>query len=206
MITTVILDGAMGRKFGKKWELYIDSPAEALKMIEANKPGMINWVRDNLKTYEGYQVTCEYRNGVIDDISEEELTMNGSIKSIRFTPRVSGSGNTAKIVAGVVIMAVAAYFTAGTSLFATGGLLGGGFATTAFVAGAGLALSGIVGMISPQPKMGGSDMQLRTDKTSYYFNGPVNTTAQGVPVSLIIGRCLVGSHPVSVSLTVDEVA
>lgn len=204
-MTTVILDGALGKKFGDKWELYVDSPAEALRMIECNKPGLINWIRDNLDTYEGYQVTCERGNGSSQTIGEEEMAMTGELVSIRFTPVVTGSGNTAKIIAGVVIIAIAAYFTGGAALTAAGGLLGGGVATTAAMFGAGLVLSGVVGLMTSQQKFNGLDSAARSDKTSYYFNGPINTTAQGVPVQLIYGeRCLVGSHVASASITVDE--
>lgn len=44
----------------------------------------------------------------------------------------------------------------------------------------------------------------RKDKTSYYFDGPANTTMQGVPVQLIYGRALVGSHGISAALTIDQ--
>ena len=202
--TSVILDGGMGRKFGKKWELFISSPGEALRMIEANKPGLTSWIRDNLTKYEGYEVTCVYANGVSESIGEEELMMDGEIKSIRFTPVISGSGNTTKIIAGVVLIAVASYFTFGAAAFAAGSV-GASVAGAAMAMGAGLVLGGIVGMMTPQPSMSGLDANSRIDKTSYYFNGPSNTTMQGVPVPLIYGRCLVGSQVISVSLTVDEV-
>ncbi|MGZ8172575.1 MAG: hypothetical protein ACXWT0_01605 [Methylobacter sp.] len=212
MATEVILDGAMGKKFGKRWNLHIDSPAEALRMIEANKPGLINWFRDNLKRHDGYQVTCKYANGVTETIGKDELIMVGKIASIRFTPIIAGAGNVAKIIAGVVIIALVTWATWGTGTGPAMGFMGGvsgasaTMAGSAMMMGAGLAMSGIVGMMTPQQKIGGTDLQQRADKTSYYFNGPVNTTAQGVPVSLIYGdECLVGSHPISASVTVDEV-
>lgn len=208
MTTTVILEGAMGNKFGKEWVLHVDSPAEALRLISANEPEFITWVRDNLITYEGYEVTCEYVNGESESIGEEAIEMSGDLTSIRFTPVVVGSGNVAKIIAGVVIVAVVAYLTLGTGLFAVGGAMAGygGAAVAVGLAGASMAIGGIVGMLTPQPKSGvGADAQQRVDKTSHYFNGAVNTTMQGVGVALIYGdECLVGSHAVSASLTVDE--
>lgn len=213
MITTVILDGAMGKKFGKKWELYVDSPAAALRLIEANKPGMTAWIRDNLTKYEGYEVTCEYSNGVVEVVGEEELTMNGELKLIRFTPVLTGTGNVAKIIAGVIIIAIVTWLTWGTGTAATAGLFGtafmggvgaGSMAVGAMMMGASLIIGGVVGMMTAQPTFGGDDTSSRVDKTSYYFNGPSNTSMQGVPVPLIYGRCLVGSHPISVVLTVDE--
>ena len=188
MTTTVILDGVMGKKFGKKWDLHINSPAQAIRLINANRPGFLHWIRDNLTQYESYEVVCEYKNGNIEAIGEEELIMNGDIKSIRFTPILTGTGNTLKIIGGVALVVIGLY-THNSQLV---------------MLGAGLALSGIAGALTSQPTLGLSDTQLRVDKTSYYFNGPSNTTMQGVPVSLIYGRCLVGSHPISVSLTVDE--
>ena len=210
MTTTVTLDGAMGKKFGKKWELHVDSPATALRLISANKPELIPWIRSNLTEYEGYEITCEYSNGNIEVVGEEELSMNGEIKSIRFTPVLAGSGNVGKIIAGIVIIALVTWATWGTGTAATAGLLGTAFmgsagtmGTAAMMMGVGLALGGVVGLMTPQPSVS-LDNNVRVDKTSYYFNGPTNTTVQGVPVSLIYGRCLVGSHAISVSLTVDE--
>ena len=210
MTTAVILDGAMGKKFGRRWDLNIDSPAEAIRMIECNKPGFANWIRDNLATYENYEVTCQYENGVTEVIGEGELSMNGKITQVRFTPVLTGSGKIGMLIGGIILIAVATFFTMGAA--AAGGIsfmtaLGNSAVLTAtMMMGAGMAISGIVGMITPQQKVGGSDVSSRADKTSYYFNGPANTTAQGVPVSLIYGQCLVGSHAISVSLTIDDVA
>jgi predicted phage tail protein len=186
MATKVILDGVMGRRFGKHWELFVNSPSEALRMINANRPGLFIWIRDNLEAYQNYRVTCSYSNGVVADIDEHDLNIHGEIDTIRFTAIPTGSGNTLKVIAGVVVM-VAGAVTGNAAIF---------------MMGAGVLLSGIVGMLSPQPKM--SDMSNRVDKTSRYFNGPVNTAMNGVPVSLIYGRCKVGSHPISVAYTADE--
>ena len=47
-----------------------------------------------------------------------------------------------------------------------------------------------------------TEMKARTSK---YYDGPVNTEIQGVPVQLIYGKkVLVGSHPISVNYTVNE--
>ena len=197
MTTAVILDGAMGKKFGKRWDLCVDSPAEALRMISCNEPSFLFWLRDNATVYEGYQVTCEYGNGVISEINEQELFMNGEIVSIRFTPVLMGSGKFGAIILGVVII-IAAVVLQQYELITLG---------TAIMAGIGglaMVIQGVVTMLTPIPKTNAIDASSRVDKTSYYFNGPANTTAQGVPVSLIYGTCLVGSHPISASLTVDE--
>jgi predicted phage tail protein len=195
--TAVILDGAMGKKFGKRWDLCVNSPAEAIRMIGCNEPSLPYWVRDNLVNYEGYQVTCEYENGITSDITEQELFMDGKIISIRFTPVLKGSGKFGAIILGAVIIIAAVALQ-------QYGFLTIGQAVMAGLGGVAMMAQGIVSILTPQPSMGTYDTSSRVDKTSYYFNGPANTVAQGVPVSLIYGTCLVGSHPISASLTVDD--
>ena len=207
MTTAVILDGAMGKKFGKQWDLCVDSPAEALRMIGCNKPAFPFWIRDNLATYEGYQVTCQYENGVTTEVGEEELYMNGKIVSIRFTPVLTGSGKTGMIILGAVIMIAAIVLTAGAMAAGVGfwATMGANALYAGmFLGGASMMVSGVVSALTPQPSMGSDMSSSRVDKTSYYFNGPANTTAQGVPVPLIYGTCLVGSHAISASLTIDD--
>ncbi len=205
MTTAVILDGAMGKKFGKRWDLCVDSPAEALRMISCNEPSFQFWLRDNATVYEGYQVTCEYGNGVISEVNEQELFMTGEIVSIRFTPVLMGSGKYGSIILGVIIIIAAIVFLQ-PQLVPAGMAISGFTAGVAILGGIGMIVQGIIGVLTPMPKTGGLDASGRVDKTSYYFNGPANTTAQGVPVPLIYGTCLVGSHAISASLTIDDAA
>lgn len=208
-MTTVVLDGALGDKFGTHWELFANSPAEALRLITANKPDFPNWIADNLTIYENYCVTCEYENGKTQTIAANEIDMLGKIKTIRFSPVIAGSGNTFSLIAGVLLIAVASFFTfgaaavAGTTFMAALGstTIMGFAASSVMLLGVGLTLSGVLGMISPQPKTGAQGV----NRESKYFNGAVNTSVQGVPVPLIYGQCLVGSHPISVNFSISDV-
>ena len=188
MLTKVRLDGVLGKKFGKEWELDVSSPSEALRMIEANQPGLRAWLSENVKTYDGYQVTCVYENGKEEELNDATYSMpRNSLTMIRFTPVMTGSSSTVKMIVGAIIIAADLYFTGGSSGF--------------WKVGAALMLGGIVEALSPRPKMG----DYNSDSiSSYYFDGPANTDAQGSPVPLIYGRVLVGSHPISASITVDE--
>lgn len=203
MLTTVILDGVMGRRFGRKWNLKVNSPTDALKLIDANKPGVFVWIRSNLNTYESYRVKCTYDDGSTEYLDQDTYVMSRQAKTIRFTPIIEGAGgkggSIASIILGIVLIVVAIFFPP------AGAALVGGVWAAGALAGAALIVGGIIGLLTPMPKMGGIDLQTRNDKTSYYFDGPTNTTMQGVPVKLVYGECLVGSHPVSVSLTVDEI-
>ena len=200
MLTTIQLDGVMGRKFGKSWELDINSPAEALRLIEANQPGLKSWIIQNIDTYKAYQVTCVYENGTEGVLSEEEYGMHRQVKSIRFTPIVSGSGGgggggVMQVVIGAVLI-VAAFVAPLTPFAAASPYL--------YAMGATMILGGIVQMLSPRPSKANTQSSSDGSVNSNYFDGPVNTEMQGNPVPLIYGRMLTGSHPISASITIDE--
>ena len=98
------------------------------------------------------------------------------------------------------------HFGLGVGAFGVAALEAGSFgamaATAAMSMGAGLVMGGVAGLLTPQPT-NANPAAANAQNTSYYFNGPVNTTMQGVPVQLIYGRCLVGSHAISASMTVN---
>lgn len=205
MLTKVILDGKLGKAFGRKWSLNVRTPIDALKMIDANKGGIFKWIRDNLKTYSNYQVTCTYANGVVEKISQHELNMNMDIAEMRFTPIIEGAGggkgmSIGMMILGVILLVVAIFFPpAAAGYFGIAALSAGAVG----MAGVGMALGGIIGMLTPQPKAP-VNPSTAVNKTSYYFNGPENTIAQGLPVQLIYGRCMVGSHAIAASLSVNN--
>ncbi len=192
MLTKVILEGPMGKEFGREWELDIESPREALCLIDANAPGVFRWIRNNLKKYERYQVICEYENGQTEALSDTEYTNRHVAKVIRFVPLVDGAGSDGGIIQTIlgVVLIVVGVWNSNPNLVA---------------AGLSLMIGGIVSMLSPHPSKPDIEKDEQTNGVaSYYFDGPTNTTGQGNPVQLIYGRTLVGSHTISVSATVDQ--
>lgn len=186
-LTKVILDGPLGTRFGKEWHLAVSTPAQALQLIEANKPGLSAWVRCNASKYANYRVSITDSSGKKVSLNKDTFTLERSQPAIiRFTPVTAGASAGIRIVVGVALMVYAFY--------------GGG--PTAFVAGASMVLGGLIEILSPRPKAqeGTADDSIN----SYYFNGPTNTTIQGNPVPLIYGRCLVGSQAVSSAITIDQ--
>lgn len=187
MLTTVTLYGPLGREFGQNWNLAVSSPAEALRLIEANRPGVRNWIRGNLGNYDRYKVIVDYHDGKKEHLDADTFRLSRSVKRIRFVPIVAGAGGgIGKIIMGVVMMVIG--FVSGNPLL--------------FAAGAASMIGGIIELISPRPKK--KDGKKEDDGTSYFFDGPVNTTEQGVPVPLIYGRVLVGSHAISAKVSVDQ--
>ena len=190
MLTTVTLDGAMGKQFGSRWELEVSSPAEALRLIEANVSGLREWISDKMKKYSAYKVLCEYEDGKTELLDGAGFSLERKLKSIRFTPVVEGSGNAGKIVVGAALIWMAIP-TGGASMTLMGQMM--------FSVGASLVMTGVIGALSPQPKKSDPASTLNSN----YFNGPTNTTAQGVPVQLIYGTVLAGSHAISAKMDID---
>lgn len=191
-LTTVILGGSMGKQFGKKWQLALNSVHEAFQLLEANEPGFINWIRNNADKYDRYHIKVTKRNGSIEEIDETNILMqsdHNSIKEIRITPIIAGAGAVFRIALGVVALVVSYFFPVVAPYLAP--------------IGVSLIIGGIVELLSPTPKL--SNGSSREDKTSYYFDGPVNTVNQGVPVTLIFGKeVLVGSQAISAKVTIDQ--
>lgn len=190
MLTKVRLEGVMGKEFGKDWEFDISSPAEALRMIEANRPGLRKWVIENREVYDSYRVVCVYDEGEEELDDDTFLAVRGNLKEVRFVPVITGAGGVAKIVVGVLL--IAASFIPGMQALAP----------YMWKIGAALILGGIVEALSPRPTKTSNSGE---DLNSYYFDGPVNTETQGAAVPVIYGRVLVGSHPISASISISEV-
>lgn len=185
MLTKVYLEGAMGKAFGREWELQITSPADALRIIEANKPGLFAWIKQHLGKFDRYRVVCEYADGRIEEMDNDTVFMEGRPVVVRFVPLVRGAGAVFRFVLGAVLVVGGLFF-------------GQGWAVKI---GAALMIGSAIEMLSPRPKR---DEVERKDKTSHYFDGATNTTMQGVPVPLIYGRVLTGSHHISAALSVDQ--
>lgn len=190
MLTHVILEGAMGKQFGRDWQLQIDSPAQALRLIDANTPGLFNWIRDSLQQFDRYRVVCEFEDGRIEELDNDTVFMQGAPLRLTFVPLVTGASAGVRFVVGAILVIVGAFTS-----WAGGGTL--------ISLGVSMMIGAAIEMLTPRPK---KEEFERKDKTSRYFDGATNTTTQGVPVPLIYGQnVLVGSHAISAALTVDEV-
>jgi predicted phage tail protein len=187
MLTKVRLYGVMGKKFGKEWMLNVSSPSEALRMIEANKPGLTRWMIENKETYDKYRVTCINADGIEEDLNDDSYSLErGQLKEIRFAPLTAGASGVVKIFVGVILVVAGLYFNQPWMV----------------KIGAALILGGVIEALSPRP----NTKKDGETPGSYYFDGAANTQRQGSPVPLIYGRVLAGSQTISASISIDEVA
>lgn len=195
MLTNIILDGEMGKKFGREHRLNIKSPSQALRLINANVGGLTEWIKGNAEKFSIYKVICEYHDGTREALSDQTYhARRGRIKSIRFTPLVMGAGGGKgggflQIVVGVAMLVIAYVFPP----------------TAAFLvpAGMGLIMGGVSALLAPKPKTDTSSEQEKVE--SHYFSGAENPTDQGQPVPIIYGRVRTGAQAISAGMTIDQI-
>ena len=208
--------GALRKRLGQcRFEFDVTTPAQAIKALCVNFPGLEKWLIDSEKDGVGYRVAVSKEKATEENIAP--LLMPFSDKEVfSITPVVAGAGRgTGQILLGAALI-TAAVFTAGAAATGTGflglgsaGATGSAFAATASSAlgtfGVSLTLSGIATAISPQPNTGLERGIEAAKLESFVFNNVVNTSKQGLPVPIAYGRLFVGSAVLSSSLDVDQV-
>ena len=196
----VILNGEMGAKFGREHELFCDSPNEALKIINASNPSFMQWIRDNKEKYSAYKVFAAMKDGTTVLLDNDTYLAAHNCESVTFTPMPAGAGGNGvgQAIVGVVLIIV------GAALVYFGGPAAAKAGEYLIAAGISMLVGGVVSMLIGAPKLEQAGDSERKDKTSYYFDGPVNTTSQGVPVPLTYGRVKVGSHAISAAISIEQ--
>lgn len=186
---TIRLYGALGRKFGRCFELDVRNPAEAVRALCSQIAGLRQYFETHSEP--GYHI--KVGEGLRDETELHDPCAN--VEEICIIPLVAGAGGLAKAVVGVVLVAVAWYAV---------GTIGVAVALTLGAAGGLLIMSGLAGMLAQMPP--GIDENAAPEATpSYLFNGPVNTLGPGYAVPVGYGEVLIGSHVVSAELfSVEE--
>ncbi len=189
----IYLGGALGQKFGKQWNLYVRSPAEAIKAININTKGKFKEYLTKQGHNKFYKVCLDNHKNILDRM---ELGNSVGERDVYIVPvargRKSGFG---KIIAGIILIA-AAYFSGGLSSGAGG--LTAQIASGLVQAGIGLILGGIVQLLTPVQDFN-ANQDASTTAGSNIFQGNALAIAQGGPVSLVYGRALVAPMPISIA-------
>ena len=207
--------GALRKRLGQcRFEFDVTTPAQAVKALCVNFPGLEKWLIDSEKDGVGYRVAVSKEKVTEQDFAP--LLMPFSDREVfSITPVVAGAGRgTGQILLGAALI-TAAVFTAGAAATGTGflglgsaGATGSAFAATASSAlgtlGVSLTLGGIATAISPQPDTGLERGIEAAKLESFVFNNVVNTSKQGLPVPIAYGRLFVGSAVLSSGLDVDQ--
>jgi len=213
--------GALRKRLGQcRFEFDVATPAQAIKALCVNFPGLEKWLIDSEKDGVGYRVAVSKEKITEQDISP--LLMPFSDREVfSITPVVAGAGRgSGRILAGVGLIALAIVTQGGSLAFTAGGFgavgAGGtavGFGAAAFGTklaiiggnlGVYLVLSGVAQAISPQPGLD-STLDESVQLESFSFSNVVNTSRQGMPCPIAYGRLFVGSAVLSSGLDVDQV-
>ncbi|MBX9348704.1 hypothetical protein [Chromobacterium piscinae] len=179
---TVRLGGELGEKFVKEFAAYVDSVAEAIRMLEANWPGFAQYLRDSDPEKVGYRVTLADR-----DVVEEDDLVLVSKGDILIMPVIGGASAGLRVFTGAVIAAVGFYF--GQSW--------------AFQLGVGMMIGGAIELLTPIPKQ--PDWQAKDGKPNYWFNGAQQTSAQGLPIPIGTGTMLIAGTVISAGVSVEDI-
>lgn len=191
---TLHLYGYMKDKYGGSFDLDVSTPAEAVRALSVQLPGFGEDIR---------QGNWHVLRGPLDDQEaldgEGVLVALGHDHEVHLLPAVEGANNGALMTVVGVVLFVAGFFTGGTTWAAWGPAM--------MAMGAGMAVGGIVTMTMKLPT--GTDPTVGDNvdqRASFLFNGPTNTSSQGVAVPRGYGRLRVGSIVISASVQAEELS
>ncbi len=207
--------GALRKRLGQcRFEFDVNTPAQAIKALCVNFPGLDKWLIDSEQDGVGYRVAVSKEKATEENVAP--LLMPFSDREVfSITPVVAGAGgSTGSILFGAALIG-ASFLFPGAGLFGAGFGVFGPLApstiatlttvgTALSAVGAGLVLSGIADIISPQPDLD-STLDESVQLESFTFSNVVNTQRQGMPVPIAYGRLFVGSAVLSSGLDVDQV-
>jgi predicted phage tail protein len=187
-VRTIRLYGVAGARFGRVHRFAVSSTAEAMRALCTQVSGFEKFLmnaKDNGLTFAVFKGR--------KNLGEKELEHPVGDDEIRIAPVLVGSKKAGlfQTILGAALIVVGVL----TSAYGGGSLIG---------LGASLALGGVMQMLSPQTAgLAGTGPD---NGTSYYFNGPVNSSAQGDPVPLVYGRMRVGSKVISAGIYAQDQA
>jgi predicted phage tail protein len=208
-MVTIRLLGEVGRRFGRRFQLAVKTPAEALRALCVQIPALRQYLLDSGEKGVAWRVVTEHADG----LDEEQLLWPMS-KRMVLAPIPAGRGGVGKIVAGVALVAAAivlgplggGFLGLGAGALTAGGsAFFGGFSVAAGTLGLGLIFSGVADLLTPTPKLpsvkggfGGSKTG-RNDveqENSFTFDKSNANTVQGEVVPVLYGERIIGDLPI----------
>ena len=137
--------GALRKRLGQcRFEFDVATPAQAIKALCVNFPGLEKWLIDSEKDGVGYRVAISKEK--VTEGNVDPLFMPFSDREVfSITPVVAGAGRgTGQILAGLGLIAL--------TLIPGGLPIAGTLATSIGLFGGALVLKGVAQAISPQPE------------------------------------------------------
>jgi predicted phage tail protein len=196
MLRKIKLYGKLAKFIGHRvLEADVATAAEAVRFLLANWPEAEAHMND-----QHYRVSI----GTYD-LTAEELHDPAGAAPITFVPVVAGAGAVGRIIAGVLLVAVAIAFPligVGAAAIAAGTTVGAVSASIALT-GLSLIIGGISQLLTPTPTTSKDEGDPRK---SFSFSGIQNVSRAGVPVPVVYGETLVGSVVISAGIDIVQVS
>jgi predicted phage tail protein len=199
--------GALRKYLGQcRFQFEADTPAQAIKALCVNFPGLDKWLLDSEQDGVAYRVTIGKEKITKDDLSP--LVMPWSERQVfSITPVIAGAGGAGRILAGIGLIALAVLVPGiGGGVAAT--IFGTAFSSVSLAIGSigvSLVLGGVAQLISPQQTYSSTERGKDAARfESFTFSGITNTVQQGLPVPICYGRAYIGSAVISSGLDVDQ--
>lgn len=193
MLRKVVFHGHMREMYGDGYELDVSNLAEVMRALGAQIKGFRNYVAAR---HFRVVVGKELRKGRA--LGKSQITEYLGKGDLHILPVIKGAkegGGLLKIIAGVLIAAVAWWAAPSLGAVAFGSVTYGQIA----MVGIGLAAAGLSQLLTQNKE------QKNKKDESARISGNINTAQQGGPVPLIYGRYRVGSTVISTGVTTADI-
>ena len=208
-MVTIRLLGEAGRLYGRRFQLAVKTPAEAVRALCLQIPGLRQYLLESGEKGIDWRVVTDHAEGLDEDQMLWPLS-----KRLVLAPLPAGRGGVGKIIAGVALIAAAiilAPIGGGFLGIAGTGFLTGAASTAIGSIGLSLVFGGVAELLTPTPKMpnvkgglgsglGGSSATSGRDRdeqlNSYTFDKSNANTVQGDVVPVLYGERIIGALPV----------
>ncbi|WP_291271865.1 hypothetical protein [Geothrix sp.] len=189
----VILYGDMRKKFGKRHDLAVNSPAEAIRALCITRPGFDAYLRARL----------DHPFRVLR--SEEALDEKGCLAPvgrtdvIKIVPVVAGAGSDdfGKILLGAAMIGLAIWNPMGWAAIGSAGAWGLSALSNMGIA---MVLGGVAGLLATTPHVANAGLDGSKNEETFSFSGPTLTTGQGGAVPVLYGTMRIGGHVISLGI------
>jgi predicted phage tail protein len=197
-MVTIRLLGEAGRRFGRRFQLAVKTPAEAVRALCVQIPGLRQYMVDSGENGIAWRVVTDHAEG----LTEEQLMWPMSKRLVLApipTGRGGGGGGVGAIIAGVALIAFSLL------LPGVGAAIGGATMTKIGLFGGLLLFGGVAQLLTPTPtmptvtSMGGGATTGRSESDqlkSFTFDKSNANTKQGEVVPVLYGERIIGSLPV----------
>jgi predicted phage tail protein len=184
MIVEVKLLGGLGQRFGRKYKLDIDTPAEAFRALAAQLDGFMDYMYEAAKSGIGWQVVDDDPLGMV----AEGLDLRVKTNRLIIAPRVEVGDGVGRIIGGLALIAF--------SFLVPGGFLLS--AATFGAIGAKLVLDGLSQLLTPTPDNRKADSETLGQAAARGY--------QGLAVPILYGKCYINDLiPISATVYSEDI-